>query len=128
MKNVNLKEVSVLVTGPFNEPFDYIIEDKNISFSIGQIVLVPFGKRKTVGIIIGDGTKTIPDKKLKTVLQVYDLEPIPKSSIELMNFVASWYCVSKGLVLKMILSPIEAITSPDFEKAVSYTHLRAHET
>ena len=51
----NLKEVSVLVTGPFNEPFDYIIEDKNISFSIGQIVLVPFGKRKTVGIIIGDG-------------------------------------------------------------------------
>ena len=116
MKNVNSKEVSVLVTGPFNEPFDYIIEDKNISFSIGQIVLVPFGKRKTVGIIIGDGTKTIPEKKLKTVLQVYDLEPIPKSSIELMNFVASWYCVSKGLVLKMILSPIEAITSPDFEK------------
>ena len=33
-----------------------------------------------------------------------------------MNFVASWYCVSKGLVLKMILSPIDAITSPDFEK------------
>ena len=86
MKNVNSKEVSVLVTGPFNEPFDYIIEDKNISFSIGQIVLVPFGKRKTVGIIIGDGTKTVPDKKLKTVLQVYDLEPIPKSLIELM-----WY-------------------------------------
>merc|ERR1711991_1141164 len=68
------------------------------------------------GIIIGDGTKTIPDKKLKTVLEVYDLEPLPKSSIELMNFVANWYCVSKGLVLKMILSPIEAITSPDFEK------------
>ena len=42
MKNVNLKEVSVLVTGPFNEPFDYIIEDKNISFSIGQIVFQDF--------------------------------------------------------------------------------------
>merc|ERR1711991_301139 len=33
-----------------------------------------------------------------------------------MNFLASWYCVFRGLVLKMILSPIEAITSPDYEK------------
>ncbi len=116
MKNVNSKEVSVLVSGPFNEPFDYVLEDKNTNFSVGQVVLVPFGKRKIVGIIIGDGTKTIPETKLKTVLQVYDLEPIPKPSIELMNFLASWYCVFKGLVLKMILSPIEAITSPDYEK------------
>ena len=86
MKNVNSKEVSVLVCGPFNEPFDYVLEDKNTNFSVGQIVLVPFGKRKIVGIIIGGGTKTIPERKLKTVLQVYDLEPIPKPSIELMNF------------------------------------------
>ena len=116
MRKINLKEVSVLVTGPFNESFDYVLEDKNINSSVGQIVLVPFRKRKIVGIIIGDGTKTIAETKLKVVLKVYDLEPIPKSSIELMNFLASWYCVSKGLVLKMILSPIEAITSPDFEK------------
>merc|ERR1711991_5433 len=67
-------------------------------------------------MIIGDGTKTLPETKLKTVLQVYDLKPIPKPSIELMNFLASWYCVFKGLVLKMILSPIEAITSLDYEK------------
>ena len=116
MKNINSKEVSVLVSGPFNEPFDYVLEDNNINFSVGQIVLVPFGKRKIVGIIIGNGTKTIPETKLKTVLQVYDLEPVPKPSIELMNFLASWYCVFKGLVLKMILSPLEAITSPDYEK------------
>ncbi len=116
MKNVNSKEVSVLVSGPFNEPFDYVLDDENINLSVGQIVLVPFGKRKIVGIIIGDGTKTIPERKLKTILQVYDLKPIPKPSIELMNFLASWYCVFKGLVLKMILSPIEAITSPDYEK------------
>ena len=116
MKNINSKEVSVLVSGPFNEPFDYVLEDKNTNFSVGQIVLVPFGKRKIVGIIIGNGTKTIPETKLKTVLQVYDLEPLPKPSIELMNFLASWYCVFKGLVLKMTLSPLEAITSPDYEK------------
>ena len=91
MRNINSKEVSVLVTGPFNEPFDYVLEDKNINSSVGQIVLVPFRKRKIVGIIIGDGTKTIAETKLKAVLKVYDLEPIPKTSIELMNFLASWY-------------------------------------
>ena len=127
MKNVNSKEVSVLVSGPFNEPFDYVLEDKNINFSIGQIVLVPFGKRKIVGIIIGDGTKTIPETKLKTILQVYDFEPIPKPSIELMNFLSSWYCVFKGLVLKMILSPIEAITSPDYEKVYKSNFLNQNE-
>ena len=127
MRNINSKEVSVLVTGPFNESFDYILEDKNINSSVGQIVLVPFGKRKIVGIIIGDGTKTIAETKLKAVLQVYDLEPIPKPSIELMNFLASWYCVFKGLVLKMILSPIEAITSPDYEKVYKSNYSNENE-
>ena len=127
MKNLNSKEVSVLVSGPFNEPFDYVLEDKNTNFSVGQIDLVPFGKRKIVGIIIGDGTKTIAETKLKAVLKVFDLEPIPKPSIELMNFLASWYCVFKGLVLKMILSPIEAITSPDYEKVYKSNFLNENE-
>ena len=127
MKNINSKEVSVLVSGPFNEPFDYVLEDKNTNISVGQIVLVPFGKRKIVGIIIGDGTKTIPETKLKTILKVYDFEPIPKPSIELMNFLSSWYCVFKGLVLKMILSPIEAITSPDYEKVYKSNFLNENE-
>merc|ERR1711907_146000 len=68
-----------------------------------------------------------PETKLKTVLQVYDLEPVPKPSIELMNFLASWYCVFKGLVLKMILSPLEAITSPDYEKVYKSNFLNQNE-
>merc|ERR1711907_81458 len=68
-----------------------------------------------------------PETKLKTVLQVYDLEPVPKPSIELMNFLASWYCVFKGLVLKMILSPLEAITSPDYEKVYKSSFLNQNE-
>ena len=79
MKNENSKEVSVLVSGPFNEPFDYVLEDKNTSFSVGQIVLVPFGKWKIVGIIIGDGTKTIPEKKV--VKPTTGNEKYPISSI-----------------------------------------------
>merc|ERR1711991_1275531 len=37
------------------------------------------------------------------------------------------YCVFKGLVLKMILSPIEAITSPDYEKVYKSNFLYENE-
>ena len=116
MKNIKSNEVAVLVSGPFNEPFDYSVESKKDGVCVGQVVLVPFGKRKNVGIIVGDGTRTIPKEKLKRIEEIYEINPIPQPSIELINFLANWYCVYKGLVLKMVLSPVEAITSTEYKK------------
>ena len=116
MKNIKSNEVAVLVSGPFNEPFDYSVESKKDGVCVGQVVLVPFGKRKNVGIIVGEGTRTIPKEKLKRIEEIYEINPIPQPSIELINFLATWYCVYKGLVLKMVLSPVEAITSTEYKK------------
>ena len=116
MKNIKSNEVAVLVSGPFNEPFDYSVESKKDGVCVGQVVLVPFGKRKNVGIIVGEGTRTIPKEKLKRIEEIYEINPIPQPSIELINFLANWYCAYKGLVLKMVLSPVEAITSTEYKK------------
>ena len=116
MKNIKSNEVAVLVSGPFNEPFDYSVASKKDGVCVGQVVLVPFGKRKNVGIIVGEGTRTIPKEKLKRIEEIYEINPIPQPSIELINFLANWYCVYKGLVLKMVLSPVEAITSSEYRK------------
>ena len=116
MKNIKSNEVAVLVSGPFNEPFDYTVESKKDGVCVGQVVLVPFGKRKNVGIIVGEGTRTIPQEKLKRIEEIYEINPIPQPSIELINFLANWYCAYKGLVLKMVLSPVEAITSTEYKK------------
>ena len=116
MKNLKSNEVAVLVSGPFNEPFDYSVESKKDGVCVGQVVLVPFGKRKNVGIIVGEGTRTIPKEKLKRIEEIYEINPIPQPSIELINFLANWYCAYKGLVLKMVLSPVEAITSTEYKK------------
>ena len=116
MKNIKSNEVAVLVSGPFNEPFDYTVESKKDGVCVGQVVLVPFGKRKNVGIIVGEGTRTIPEEKLKRIEEIYEINPIPQPSIELINFLANWYCAYKGLVLKMVLSPVEAITSTEYKK------------
>ena len=115
MKNIKSNQVAVLVSGPFNEPFDYSVESKKDGVCVGQVVLVPFGKRKSVGIIVGEGTRTIPKEKLKRIEEIYEINPIPQPSIELINFLANWYCVYKGLVLKMVLSPVEAITSTEYK-------------
>ena len=116
MKNIKSNEVAVLVSGPFNKPFDYSVESKKDGVYVGQVVLVPFGKRKNVGIIVGEGTRTIPEEKLKRIEEIYEINPIPQPSIELINFLANWYCAYKGLVLKMVLSPVEAITSTEYKK------------
>ena len=116
MKSIKSKEVSVLLIGPFNEPFDYLIENNINGLDIGQIVLAPLGSRKVVGIIVSEGSKKYPIEKLKKIINVYDINPIPTSSIDLVYFLASWYCVYTGLVLKMVLSPLEAITSPILNK------------
>ena len=44
--------VSVLLSGPYNKTFDYIIFENTI-LQIGQIVLVPFGRQEILGMIIG---------------------------------------------------------------------------
>ena len=96
-------------------PVDLDELQENINeISPGQIVLAPFRQRKVVGIIVSEGSKTVSKSKLKTVIDIYELDPIPLPTIDLISFLANWNCVYKGLVLKMVLSPLEA---------VSYTHL-----
>ena len=120
MKSIKSKEVAVLLIGPFNDTFDYLIEENINEISPGQIVLAPFRQRKVVGIIVSEGSKTISKSKLKTVIDIYELDPIPLPTIDLISFLANWNCVYKGLVLKMVLSPLEAIISPQYNKVYKY--------
>ena len=90
MANIETKEVAVLLTGPFNEPFDYLIEDCVKGIYPGQIVLAPLGGRKVIGIIVGEGSKKIPKERLKIISKIFEINPIPKESIDLLYFLADW--------------------------------------
>jgi primosomal protein N' (replication factor Y) len=113
MIDIKTRELAILVIGPFNDPFDYILEDSSTNIAIGQIVEVPFGRKKTIGVVVGKGTGKVPGEKLKKINKIFEINCLSKECIEFINFLASWNCVFKGLVLKMILSPLEAITSPN---------------
>ncbi|MDC0093418.1 primosomal protein N' [Alphaproteobacteria bacterium] len=120
MKSIKSREVAVLLIGAFNDPFDYLIEESINEVSLGQIVLAPLAQRKVVGIIVGEGSKTISKNKLRTLIDIYDINPIPLPSIELINFLANWNCAYKGMVLKMVLTPLEAVTSLRYHKIYKY--------
>lgn len=89
--------VEVLPIGPFDNAFMYL---SKYNLKIGDVVEVPFGNRKIMGLVIGYAQKS--DIALKDIYKKYDIN-IGKTYLEFLNWVASYTLIPKGNVLKMIL-------------------------
>lgn len=104
----------VLLTLPFNEPFDYKIEG---NVECGALVRVPFGREVLVGVVWDVcETSKIDDKKLKKIIEVLPYEPIKKDLRKFVEFVASYNMAYLGLVLKMVLSVRQVFDDPKMLK------------
>lgn len=91
----------VLLPLPFNDVFDYQSEEE---LTVGQIVIVPFGREELAGIVWKIGqTAAIDLKKIKAIKNIPEL---PKLSAAMMTFIkktAEYNLAPLGLVLKMVL-------------------------
>ena len=108
----------VVVTRPFDKVFTY--SSTNEQLEIGQVVLVPFGKKIEAGIIWNKNVKN-PGYEIKDVTKICNDLILQNSSIDFINWIASYTLAPLGAVLKLFLINNDIV-------AVSYTHLRAHET
>ena len=130
-KKSKYKIVSVLLSGPYNKTFDYIISE-NCSDKIGQLVVVPFRNREIIGIIFKKGLDNLPIERLKKVKFVVNLPLISKIYMDFIDFFSDWNCVDKGNVLKLIISPFDKKTLQNLGhknyKPVKFEHskLKAH--
>ena len=96
------KIVGVLPALPFDRPFDYKV-DRNVK--IGQIVEVPFGKIKQIGIVYSlEKTDELEDDKIKSVSKYFDFPALSGELINFMEWVAKYNMSPLGMVLKMVLS------------------------
>ena len=96
-------KVQVLLPKVFNFTFTYSYDSKK-NYKIGDIVEVPFGAKKEIGVIwVGNNTpdKKIKIKEIKTKIDNYCLD---KKLIKFIEWFAMYNMVSKGLVLKMCIS------------------------
>ena len=85
---------------PIRALFDYLIPD-GVELAVGQRVVVPFGRRQLVGIVIKLNSSTdAPVNKLKNITEILDEEAIYASSfIEFLHKVNRYYHHSLGETL-----------------------------
>ena len=99
--------VRVALPVPLYRQFDYLYSNTlSKQQVVGARVLVPFGKRKLVGIVsslLNIQDTTIQMEKLKFVDQILDEKLMTKHQQEIANWIASYYLVPIGLVYELFL-------------------------
>lgn len=97
--------IEVAVPTPLLGCFDYLAIDHQTA-TIGCRVLVPFGRRKLVGIVMGAKThSSLTDKQLKSILKIIDDTPLLNESIiKLSKWASGYYHHSIGEILTLGLA------------------------
>ncbi|MGZ9066936.1 MAG: primosomal protein N' [Burkholderiales bacterium] len=82
----------VAIDVPVDTLFDYLPGPATPP-DIGRRVLVPFGRRQTVGVLRALVSESaVPERKLKPVTRVFtDLPPLDHSTLRLLDFCARYY-------------------------------------
>lgn len=96
------KIVGILPALPFDTPFDYKV-DREVK--IGQIVEIPFGKIRQIGIVYSlEPTSELEADKIKSVSKYFDYPPLKGELLSFIEWVAKYNMAPIGMVLKMVLS------------------------
>ncbi len=103
---------SVLVPYPVDRPYDYGVP-AGMSVADGDYVIVPLGSRAVPGVVWGDGgAEKVASKKIKDIVQVYDLPPLPADHRKFLDWAAHYTMSQAGAFLKLTLSVPSALEPP----------------
>lgn len=93
--------IKVVVASPLKDPLDYLADGDSQSYPIGIRVVVPFGRRKVIGIVVGSANSSnIPEKKLKVIESKLDLVPLISDELMwLYRWVSRYYHYPLGDVI-----------------------------
>ncbi|WP_323744956.1 primosomal protein N' [Noviherbaspirillum malthae] len=85
--------ITVALDTPLDTCFDYRWSGEGNIPQVGQLALVPFGRREAMGIIVKVGNETdVPADKIKTAIAVREqLSPLTGQWLDLCRFAADYY-------------------------------------
>ena len=90
--HVESEIVKVAVAVPLSRNFDYLPLGESSQYQPGCRVLVPFGRTKRVGVVVGTGPSTVESGKLKAVIELLDETPaLPTDIVELITWASAYY-------------------------------------
>lgn len=104
--------VSVLLPLPLDVAYDYKA-DPALELARGDVVEVPLGQRRMVGVVLGPGTdESVAAERLRGVFRRFDVPRLPKSVIDLVEWTAAWTLAPRGNVVRMAISTPSAFEPP----------------
>ena len=89
---------NIIIARPFDKVFTYKLDDQ--SLEIGQIVIVPFGKTKEVGMVMAIDVKK-PDYNIKKIESVISGIQFNEINIKFLKWVSDYTLAPIGSVLKL---------------------------
>ncbi len=103
------RSAPVMLPLPFEEAFDYRLP-VGLSVEPGSFVSVPLGSTQRIGVVWPDGeaeakplTNPIASDRLKDILEVLDLPPVPEVSRKFVSWAARYTMAPLGSVLRMVM-------------------------
>ena len=100
--NEKQKIIKVAINVPINQLFDYLPNEN--SFSIGQYVTIPFGRREMIGVICEISSHSdIPPSKLKSVINVDPEVIFDAQMFKLLTFVSKYYHYPIGQTIMSVV-------------------------
>ncbi|CAN5374777.1 primosomal protein N' [soil metagenome] len=104
----------MLLPLPLGDAYDYSVPD-GLGVAVGQFVIVPLGKRETLGVVWGEGTGEVPAAKLRDVIEVLPALPMADPLRRFVDWVAAYTLAPPGAVLRMAMSSPSALEAPKTE-------------
>src|SRR4051795_2696917 len=95
----------LLTTRSVSGPFDYRLPETMEHVEVGSVLVVPFGRRKVVGVVVGLADRSeLPDGRLAEPLEALEAG-VPPELVELGRWVGEEYCSTPGRGLGLVLPP-----------------------
>ena len=104
----------ILLPLPLADAYDYSVPE-GLDVAPGQFVIVPLGKRETLGVVWGDGTGEVAAAKLRDVIEVLPARPMADALRRFVDWVAAYTLAPPGAVLRMAMSTPSALEAPRTE-------------
>ncbi|MFT5540924.1 MAG: primosomal protein N' (replication factor Y) [Glaciecola sp.] len=119
-----MQAIQVAIAVPMPQLFDYKIDVLHTNSLVGCRVLVPFGPRKCVGIVIRTNIESqYDDAKLKSVLEVLDSDPVCSEQMLILGrWMSEYYHHPIGEVLHTLLPAVLRKLQGGKSKAAVSTH------
>src|SRR5215207_9425028 len=95
----------LLITRNVSGPFDYRLPESMNGVGVGSVLVVPFGRRRIVGVVVGMAEQSeLPEGRLAEPVEALEAG-VPPELVELGGWVGEEYCSTPARGLGLVLPP-----------------------